>query len=54
MAKIVIALGGNALGNTPAEQLALVTGTAPPNVDLIEAGTQVIIAHGAGAQVPWA
>ena len=51
MAKIVIALGGNALGNTPAEQLALVTGTAKPIVDLIEAGNQVIIAHGNGPQV---
>ena len=28
MAKIVIALGGNALGNTPEEQLKLITGTA--------------------------
>lgn len=51
MAKIVIALGGNALGNTPAEQLALVTETARPIVDLIEAGNQVIIAHGNGPQV---
>ena len=51
MAKIVIALGGNALGNTPAEQLALVTGTAKPIVDLIQAGNQVIIAHGNGPQV---
>jgi len=51
MAKIVIALGVNALGNTPAEQLALVTGTAKPIVDLIEAGNQVIIAHGNGPQV---
>ena len=30
--KIVIALGGNALGNTPYEQLALVTETAKPIV----------------------
>ena len=51
MAKIVIALGGNALGNTPAEQLALVTDTAKPIVDLIEQGNQVIIAHGNGPQV---
>ena len=51
MAKIVIALGGNALGNTPAEQLALVTETARPIVDLIEAGHQVIVAHGNGPQV---
>ena len=50
MAKIVIALGGNALGNTPAEQLALVTETARPIVDLIEAGHQVIVAPGNGPQ----
>jgi carbamate kinase len=49
--KIVIALGGNALGNTPAEQLALVRQTAKPIVDLIEEGNQVVIAHGNGPQV---
>ena len=38
MAKIVIALGGNALGNTPEEQLKLITGTATSIVDLIEQG----------------
>lgn len=31
--RIVIALGGNALGSTPYEQLALVTETAKPIVD---------------------
>lgn len=51
MKKLVIALGGNALGNTPYEQLALVTKTAKPIVDLIAAGNQVIIAHGNGPQV---
>lgn len=49
--RIVIALGGNALGNTPYEQLALVTETAKPIVDLIEAGNEVVIAHGNGPQV---
>ena len=49
--KIVIALGGNALGNTAYEQLELVENTAVPIVDLIEAGNQVIIAHGNGPQV---
>ncbi len=49
--RIVIALGGNALGNTPYEQLALVTETAKPIVDLIEQGNEVIIAHGNGPQV---
>ncbi len=49
--KIVIALGGNALGNNPKEQLELVKNTAIPLVDLIEAGHQLVIAHGNGPQV---
>ena len=49
--KIVVALGGNALGNTPGEQLELVKNTAKPIVDLIEAGHEVILAHGNGPQV---
>ena len=49
--RIVIALGGNALGSTPYEQLALVTETAKPIVDLIEQGNEVVIAHGNGPQV---
>ena len=49
--RIVIALGGNALGNTPYEQLELVRKTAKPIADLIEAGNEVIIAHGNGPQV---
>jgi carbamate kinase len=49
--KIVIALGGNALGNSAKEQLALVKETAQPIADLIEAGHQVIVAHGNGPQV---
>ena len=51
MKKIVSALGGNALGNTPEEQLELVARTAKPIVDLIEQGNQVVIAHGNGPQV---
>ena len=49
--KIVIALGGNALGNTAKEQLELVKNTAVSIVDLVEQGNQVIIAHGNGPQV---
>ena len=49
--KIVIALGGNALGNTAAEQLSLVTHTAKAIVDLIADGNEVVIAHGNGPQV---
>ena len=51
MNRIVIALGGNALGNTPSEQLRLVKETAKPIVDLIEDGNEIIIAHGNGPQV---
>ncbi len=51
MKKIVIALGGNALGNTPYEQLELVRETAKPIVDLIQDGNEVVIAHGNGPQV---
>lgn len=49
--KIVIALGGNALGNSPKEQLALVKENSAPIVDLVEEGHEVIIAHGNGPQV---
>ena len=49
--RIVIALGGNALGNTPYEQLKLVEQTAKPIVDLIAQGNEVVIAHGNGPQV---
>ena len=51
MSRIVIALGGNALGNTAKEQLQLVTETAKAIVDLIEQGNEVVIAHGNGPQV---
>ena len=40
MSRIVIALGGNALGNTAKEQLQLVTETAKAIVDLIEQGNE--------------
>lgn len=48
---MAIALGGNALGNTAEEQLQLIKNTAKPIADLIEAGNEVIIAHGNGPQV---
>lgn len=51
MARIVVALGGNALGNTPYEQLKLVKNTAKAIVDLIKGGNEVIITHGNGPQV---
>ncbi len=49
--KIVVALGGNALGNTPEEQVHAVRHTAKPIVDLIADGHEVIIVHGNGPQV---
>lgn len=51
MSKIVIALGGNALGKTPEEQLKLVKETAKSIVEIVKEGHQVIIAHGNGPQV---
>lgn len=51
MKRIMIALGGNALGNGPKEQLELVKETAKPIVDLIEEGHTVVLAHGNGPQV---
>lgn len=49
--KIVIALGGNALGNNCKEQIEAVRHTSKPIVDLIDAGNEVVIAHGNGPQV---
>lgn len=49
--KIVIALGGNALGNNLEEQMVAVKSTAKAIVDLIEDGNEVVISHGNGPQV---
>ncbi|MEK1397856.1 carbamate kinase [Limosilactobacillus fermentum] len=51
MAKVVVALGGNALGKFPEEQLKLVKNTASSLIGLIQAGNQVVISHGNGPQV---
>lgn len=51
MKKIVLALGGNALGNSPEEQREAVKTTAKSIVDLVEAGNKIIISHGNGPQV---
>lgn len=51
MKKLVIALGGNALGKTPEEQLELVKHTATTIVDLAEDGYNVVVGHGNGPQV---
>lgn len=49
--RIVLALGGNALGDTPAEQKEAVAITARAIADLIENGDAVSVAHGNGPQV---
>ncbi len=49
--KIVVALGGNALGDTPEEQKELVKNTAQSVSDLVEQGNSVTIVHGNGPQV---
>ena len=49
--RIVVALGGNALGNTPDEQKQAVKVTAKAIADLVEDGYQVIVSHGNGPQV---
>ena len=49
--KIVIALGGNALGNSPEEQIELVKDTAKSIVGLAKEGDQIIIGHGNGPQI---
>ena len=49
--RIVIALGGNALGSNLPEQMVAVKQTSRAIADLIQAGNQVVIAHGNGPQV---
>ena len=49
--RIVIALGGNALGNTLPEQMQAVKITAKAIVDLLQEGCEVIVSHGNGPQV---
>ena len=49
--RVVIALGGNALGNTLPEQMEAVKITSKAIVDMIEEGCEVVIVHGNGPQV---
>ena len=51
MKRIVIALGGNALGDTPAEQLERVKITAKTVAKVVKAGYEVVGCHGNGPQV---
>jgi carbamate kinase len=51
MSRIVVSLGGNALGSNPQEQKDLLKQVATPIVELIKEGHEVVIAHGNGPQV---
>lgn len=51
MSKIVIALGGNALGKNPQEQLTLLKSVATTIVNLVKEGNQIVLTHGNGPQV---
>lgn len=51
MSRIVIALGGNALGKTPLEQQAAVKNTTGSIIDLLEEGHQIVLTHGNGPQI---
>ncbi len=47
----MVALGGNALGQTASEQSRIVKATIRPLIDLIEDGNQLLLTHGNGPQV---
>ena len=49
--RVVVALGGNALGDNPQEQLALLQETAKHLASMIQEGIDVVITHGNGPQV---
>lgn len=49
--KIILALGGNALGDSLAEQMAAVQTSSNAIADLIEQGHELVITHGNGPQV---
>jgi len=51
VSRIVVSLGGNALGKNPEEQKELLQQVAKPIVALIKEGHEVVIAHGNGPQV---
>ena len=49
--KVVIALGGNALGENLSEQMVAIRSTSKKIVELVKAGYQVVVTHGNGPQV---
>ncbi|MGL4571081.1 MAG: carbamate kinase [Clostridium sp.] len=51
MSRIVVALGGNALGNTPKEQEDKIKTASKSLVGLIDKGNEILVVHGNGPQV---
>ena len=51
MSKIIVALGGNALGKNPLEQMDLLENVSKILVNLIKKGHQIVLTHGNGPQV---
>jgi carbamate kinase len=51
MNRVVLALGGNALGNTPDEQIKAANKAADALKPLLDSGAEVLICHGNGPQV---
>lgn len=51
MSKIVIALGGNALGSSSSEQLKLLENVSRIIVSLVKDGNKIVLTHGNGPQV---
>jgi len=49
--RIVIALGGNALGESLSEQMVAVRNTSKKIVELVKDGYQIVLTHGNGPQV---
>jgi len=49
--RIVIALGGNALGETLSEQMVAIRNTSKKIVELVKEGYQIVLTHGNGPQV---
>ncbi len=51
--RVVVCLGGNALGSTPEELQHCIAETTPALLRLIDLGNEIIITHGNGPQVGW-
>ena len=49
--RIVIALGGNALGENLSEQMVAIQSTSKKIVELVKEGYQIVLTHGNGPQV---